>query len=68
MNCTPKEEGMDRPPTMWDDGAWWVFIHGPSLLTPMPYLPGVWVRYEDLCAAFPGFKELYTPEPDEPTS
>ena len=26
----------------------------------------VWVRYDDLCAAFPGFKEIYTPEPDEP--
>lgn len=24
------------------------------------------VRYDDLCEAFPGFKEIYTPEPDEP--
>jgi len=26
----------------------------------------IWVRYDDLCEAFPGFRELYTPEPDEP--
>jgi len=56
----------DRPQTMWDSGAWWVFIPG-KVTTPMPYLnSGQWVRYEDLCAAFPGFREFYTPEPDEP--
>ena len=53
---------------MWDDGAWWVFIKGPNLMTPMPYLPGQWVRYKDLCDAFPGFNVIYTPEPDEPQS
>ena len=57
-----------RPETMWDDGAWWVFIKGPNLMTPMPYLPGQWVRYKDLCDAFPGFNVIYTPEPDEPQS
>lgn len=24
------------------------------------------ISYKDLCAAFPGFKEFWTPEPDDP--
>jgi hypothetical protein len=47
----------------WYDGSWFLMI-------PTPKDPaaggGLWLRYEDLCAAFPGFKEIYTPEPDEP--
>lgn len=56
---------MKRPQTMWDDGSWWVFIPGKNREGRV-YWPGQWVRYEDLCAAFPGFREFWTPEPDEP--
>lgn len=63
---------MKRPQTMWDDGAWWVFIPGKSLFSPRLLQPGdwvgQWVRYDALCDTFPGFKEIYTPEPDEPQS
>lgn len=45
----------------WQEGAWWL-----KLSTPGVGRGYVWIRYTDLCAAFPSFKEIYTPEPDDP--
>lgn len=51
---------MDRVQRFWDSnqGDWLLGIKTPK--------GRVWLRYKDLCKAFPGFKEIYTPEPDEP--
>ena len=59
----PKEESMKKHlMRFWDsDARTW------RLSIPSKDDRGVvWVRYDDLCEAFPGFKEIYTPEPDEP--
>ena len=55
----------------WLDGAWWLsfdatYRRGSKHVIGGPERSKLWLRYEDLCAAFPGFREIYTPEPDDP--
>lgn len=57
----------------WIDGRWWVcfpkvtFMRGRhKAILGGPETSMLMIPYETLCAAFPGFKEIYTPEPDEP--
>jgi hypothetical protein len=49
----------------WEDGHWWVHFTGTLKMTPGPNGGfaecSMWLRYDDLCEAFPGFKELATP-------
>jgi len=57
----------------WRGGHWWIIFPRITFARGMaPHVKGgpetssLWLRYDDLCEAFPGFQEIYTPEPDEP--
>lgn len=59
---------MLTPKWEWRDGQWWVLFPEITLVRGrVPHIKGgpetcsLWLRYDDLCEAFPGFKELATP-------
>lgn len=65
------ESGSLYPPKwVWDNGHWWVRIKSEFCPVAGHETPGknrflvdgfIWLRYDDLCAAFPGFKEITVP-------
>jgi len=52
----------------WVDGHWWVILPKATFargrvgqIKGGPETSSLWLRYDDLCEAFPGFQELATP-------